>query len=135
MGEPYVDADVVIVGLGPVGTALAGLLGKRNLGVIAIERDRDVFPLPRAAHIDHQGLRLLQELGCLDELMPRMIPNIGLDFITADGDVLLRIPGNQPSVSGLPASMYFHQPPFDRRLRASVAAMPTVEVRLGVEMM
>jgi 3-(3-hydroxy-phenyl)propionate hydroxylase len=64
-----------------------------------------------------------------------MIPNIGLDFITADGDVLLRIPGNQPSVSGLPASMYFHQPPFDRRLRASVAAMPTVDVRLGVEMM
>jgi 3-(3-hydroxy-phenyl)propionate hydroxylase len=134
MGEIKVDADVVVVGLGPVGIALAGLLGKRGLEVIAIDRDRDVFPLPRAAHIDHQGLRLLQELGCLDDLMPKMIPNIGLDFISADGDVLLRIPGNQPSVSGLPASMYFHQPPFDRQLRMAVAALPTIEVRLGVEM-
>src|SRR5260221_13801710 len=66
--------------------------------------------------------------------MPRMIANAGLDFINADGEVLLRIPGNQPSVSGLPASMYFHQPPFDRLLRATVAAMPTVDFRLDVEL-
>jgi 3-(3-hydroxy-phenyl)propionate hydroxylase len=133
MSQPFFDADVAIVGFGPVGTALAGLLAKRGVSVIGIDRDLDVYPLPRAAHIDHQGLRLLQELGCLNELMPRMIPNPGLDFINADGEVLLRIPGSQPSVSGLPASMYFHQPPFDRQLRATVARMPTVDVRLGVE--
>jgi hypothetical protein len=32
--------------------------------VIAIDRDRDVSAA-RAAHIDHQALSVLQELGCL----------------------------------------------------------------------
>ena len=129
-----IDADVVIVGLGPIGAALSGLLGNRGVNVIAIDANREVFPLPRAAHIDHQGLRVLQELGCLDELMPQMIVNRGLDFTNAAGEVLLRIPGDQPSISGLPSSMYFHQPSFDRALRARVAEIPRVEVRLGVEM-
>lgn len=126
-------ADVAIVGFGPVGAALAGLLGTRGLKVVVMERDRDVFPLPRAAHIDHQGLRTLQEIGCLDAILPTMLKNPGLEFVTADGQILGRIPGDQPSVSGLPASMYFYQPGFDRTLRDFVAALPTVEVRLGVE--
>lgn len=134
MAQADVDADVAIVGFGPVGAALAGLLGKRSIKVIAIDASHDVFPLPRAAHIDHQGLQLLQELGCLDELMPRMIINRGLDFINGSGELLLRIPGDQPSISGLPSSMYFHQPSFDRTLRKRVAELPSVSVRLGVEM-
>ena len=132
--EQHVDADVAIVGLGPVGAALAGLLGRRGISVIAIDRDRDVYSLPRAAHIDHQSLRLLQELRCLDDLMPHMIRNPGLDFMTADGEILLRIPADQSSVSGLPASMYFHQPPFDRRLRGVAGSLPSVDLRLGAEM-
>jgi 3-(3-hydroxy-phenyl)propionate hydroxylase len=120
-------APIVIVGLGPVGVTLAGLLALRGHRVVGFDREVDVFPLPRAAHIDHTGLRTLQELGCLDELMAGMIPNPGLAFVTADERVLAEIPGNQSSPSGLPASMYFHQPGFDRTLRETVVAMPGVE--------
>src|ERR1700722_5858714 len=119
-------ADVAIVGFGPVGATLAGLRGLRGLDVLVLERDADVFPLPRAAHIDHTGLRTLQELGCVDQLMGQMIANEGLDYVNAEGRLLLRVPGNQRTVSGLPASMYFHQPRFDRALRALAAALPTV---------
>src|SRR4051812_38826717 len=126
----FVDAQVAIVGFGPVGAALAGLLARRGIHVVVVERDVDVHALPRAAHIDHQGLRVLQELGCLDELLPHMLLNPGTDFVTADRHLLMRLPGDMPSVSGLPSSMYFYQPRFDRALRAA-ASQPTVDVRLG----
>lgn len=128
------DADVAIIGFGPVGAVLAGLLGRRGLRVVVIERDSDIYPLPRTAHIDHQSMRALQEIGCLDELLPTMLPNPGLDFLAANGQLLIRIPGNQLSVSGTVASMYFFQPLFDRTLRAAVEAMSSVEVRLGTRM-
>lgn len=134
-GNAVTDADVAIVGFGPIGATLASLLGRRGLRVVVIERDLDVFPLPRAAHIDHQSLRLLQELGCLEELLPRMIPNPGVDFVTADRQLLMRVPGDMPSVSGLPSSMYFHQPAFDRVLRRVAASIPEIDVRLGTEML
>lgn len=124
-------ADVAIIGFGPVGAVLAGLLGRRGLDVLVVEAERDVFQLPRAAHVDHTGLRTIQELGCLDDLLPTMLPNPGLDFLTASGELLMRVPGNQSSVSSLPASMYFHQPVFDNCLRDVCARMPNVVVRLG----
>jgi 3-(3-hydroxy-phenyl)propionate hydroxylase len=127
------SSDVLIVGCGPVGAVLAALLGKRGLTVTVVERELDVFPLPRAAHIDHMGLRALQEIGCLDQLLPGMRPNKGLDFVTANGELLVRIPGDQRSISGLPASMYFHQPGFDRAIRDTAAALASVTIHTGTE--
>jgi 3-(3-hydroxy-phenyl)propionate hydroxylase len=126
------EYDVAIVGFGPIGGTLAGLLGRRGLRVCVIDRDRDVFRLPRAAHIDHMGLRAMQELGCLDEVLPSMIPNPGLDFVSADRELLMQIPGGagNGSVSGLPPSLYFHQPGFDRAVRTAALAQPSVEARL-----
>jgi 3-(3-hydroxy-phenyl)propionate hydroxylase len=125
--------DVAVVGLGPVGTVLAGLLGKLGVSVAGFDRAPDVFELPRAAHIDHTGLRTLQALGCLDSLLPEMIENPGVDFVTADDRLLARIPGTQSNPSNLPASMYFHQPGFDRTPRRAVGALPTVDLQVSTE--
>jgi 3-(3-hydroxy-phenyl)propionate hydroxylase len=134
MMRPRPDpVEVLVVGFGPVGAALAGLLGKRGLDVLVLERDYEVFPLPRAAHVDHTGLRTWQELGLLDRLLPDMQANRGLDLLTADGELLARIPGDQSSSSGLPTSMYFFQPALDRAVREAVTAMPSVTVKLGAE--
>ena len=43
------EADVAVIGFGPVGAVTAGLLGKHGLRVLVIEKDEAVFPLPRAA--------------------------------------------------------------------------------------
>lgn len=133
MPAPDSAADVVIVGFGPVGAALAGLLGRRGLDVLVIEREIDVFPLPRAAHVDHTGMRIWQELGVLDSLLPGMQANRGLDLVTKNNELLARIPGAGQSPSGLPASMYFFQPQLDRAVRAQVASLPSVSVRLATE--
>ena len=128
------DADVAIVGLGPVGATLTGLLGRRGLRVLAIEKDRDVFPLPRAAHVDHTGLRTIQEMGCLDEMLPSMVRNMRLDLLDAERKLLARVPADQESVSGLPTSVYFYQPEFDGRLRRQAGSFPSVDMRIGSEM-
>lgn len=133
MSESSTQADVAIVGAGPVGCALAALLGRRGLSVVIVEREHGVFPHPRAAHIDHTGLRALQEIGCLNELLPNMLANPGLDFLNASDVLLMRVPAAQGSVSGLPASMYFHQPLFDETLRTRVASHPHVELMLSTE--
>jgi 3-(3-hydroxy-phenyl)propionate hydroxylase len=129
----HAKADVIVVGLGPVGMVVAGLLGRQGLSVIGLDQALDVFHLPRAAHIDHTGLRTLQAVGCLDELLPEMIENPGIEFVGTKGERLALIPGSQPNPSNLPASMYFHQPGFDRLLRGAVAALPTVELLVGHE--
>ncbi|MGW6460825.1 bifunctional 3-(3-hydroxy-phenyl)propionate/3-hydroxycinnamic acid hydroxylase, partial [Streptomyces sp. NPDC055078] len=133
-GDRDARCEVAIIGFGPVGMAMAGLLGRRGIRVLVAEKSTEVFPLPRAAHIDHTGLRTLQELGCLDELLPRMIPNRGLALVDASLRRLVQVPGDQGSASGLPASMYFYQPEFDRALERAVTAMESVEVRRGLEM-
>ena len=127
--------DVTIAGFGPTGAAMAGLLARRGVSVLVLEKDTDVFPLPRAAHIDHTSLRTIQELGCLDRVMGPMIRNQGTDLVNHDHEVLLRIPAGQDSVSNLPTSVYFYQPEMDRTLRETVAAMPGVEVKLGTELL
>ena len=51
--------DVAIVGCGPVGGLLANLLGQAGLGVVVLERDADIYPLPRAMHFDGEIMRML----------------------------------------------------------------------------
>jgi 3-(3-hydroxy-phenyl)propionate hydroxylase len=127
----FTDLEVLIVGYGPVGAVLAGLLGKRGIRVGVVDAGVGLYALPRAAHIDHMALRVLQEFGALDALLPLMLPNPGSDFVTADRRLLFRLPGDKSTTSGLPASMYFYQPTFDGELRRTVAALDNVNVRLG----
>ena len=47
------DADVAIVGFGPVGQALAILLGRAGHEVVCLERHEEIYRMPRAVHIDH----------------------------------------------------------------------------------
>jgi len=126
--------DVAVVGLGPVGAIMASLLAHRGFHTLVVEREPDVYPLPRAAHIDHTALHVLQQIGLLDQLIPDMIENKSLDLVDADHNLLVRIPVGKRSISGLPASMYFYQPTFDRILTASVAVLPLADVRRGVEL-
>jgi 3-(3-hydroxy-phenyl)propionate hydroxylase len=126
------DAEVLVVGFGPVGCVLTALLAQRGRRVIAVDRDTDLFPLPRAAHFDHEIMRVVQELGCADEVAPSLYANPGMDFLSADRQVLLSMRSGSRTLSGWPSSNLFHQPGFERSLRARAAASGA-DIRLGVE--
>ena len=123
--------DVVVVGFGPVGTVLSGLLAARGLDVLAVDRETEIYPLPRAAHFDHEIMRVFQELGCADEVAPATIVNPGMDFLTADREVLLRMRPAPTTPSGWPASILFHQPGLELPMREAALARGTA-TRLGV---
>ena len=110
--------DVAIVGAGPVGSTLAGLLAKRGLSVVVVERDLDVYPLPRAAHMDAETVRNLREIGAWSEEPGWSIANEGMDFINGEGRLLLRMSSAVDPNHTAAASNLFHQPSLDRLIRA-----------------
>ena len=56
-------SDVAIIGCGPVGALLGNLLGQAGLAVDIYERERDIYPLPRAVHFDGEVMRIFQSAG------------------------------------------------------------------------
>ncbi len=124
--------DVAVVGFGPVGATLAALCARRGLSVGVIDKDFDVFPLPRAAHVDHEVMRIWQEVGCADEVFASMRENVGMDFLTAGGEVLHRMRSPGMAATGWPASLFFHQPGVERTVRKTALELG-VHVLLGVE--
>ena len=127
-----VDADVLIVGGGPAGSTLAGLLARRGASVLLVEADLEVYPLPRAAHLDAETARTLRETGAWNDDEVFSIQNDGMDFLTADHRVLLRMTTAEALPGCLPNSNFFHQPSLDRAMRAA-ARRDGATLMLGAE--
>jgi 3-(3-hydroxy-phenyl)propionate hydroxylase len=116
------DCEVLIVGGGPSGVTLAVLLAQRGVKVIVAEKEADIYPLPRAAHIDHECMRILQEAGVADEVMKTSRRAPRYDFLNARGEVLLRFEGaDRIGPGGWPAANMIHQPSVEAALRRSLA--------------
>ena len=113
------DFDVTIIGLGPVGSFAALLMENRGLKVLAIDRDIDIYSLPRAVSISDQGLRMAQEID-LDQIYIKNSTEVsGAEFVDKD---LNRIGGTLDlkgfiTSNAWPPMRFFHQPYTDRAIR------------------
>ena len=128
------EYDVAVVGLGPTGATLANLLSLEGMSVLVLERDAEIFALPRAVHFDAECMRVFQTLGLSDVLLPDLLVGPGMKFVNADGKLLIdwqRPTGIGPL--GWCASYKFHQPDLERALRSRLAQQPKVDVRLRHE--
>jgi 3-(3-hydroxy-phenyl)propionate hydroxylase len=126
------SVDVLIVGCGPTGAVLAALLGDRGIRTLVVEESKEIYPLPRAAHFDHEIMRLLQQLGLVEAVSEHARPAPAYEFRSASGELLMRLSASaSPGRSGWRASYMFHQPGLELALRGKIAAQRSVELRTG----
>lgn len=131
--EPEVY-DVAVVGFGPTGAVAAALLGLAGLKVWVCDRSPEVYDLPRAIALDHEILRVFQQIGVIDEVMPHVEPFTPSEYYGVDGQLIKRLTMISPPYPlGYTPSNVFSQPPVEAALRRRVSAMSTVRVELGVE--
>ena len=57
-----------------VSASAASLLGDEGIRTLAIDRKRDVYDEPRAIAIDHEILRLLDNVGAAERVFPFIAP-------------------------------------------------------------
>jgi 3-(3-hydroxy-phenyl)propionate hydroxylase len=126
--------DVAIVGFGPVGATLAGLLGKQGWRVAVLDKATEIFPLPRAIGLDHEVMRILQRIGGIDLLLPHTAPYRPSIYLGSDKQPILRFDiGPPPFPLGWRPNYTFNQPGFERWLRDRIAGLSSVDVHLGIE--
>lgn len=127
------DADVVVVGCGPVGVLFGLRSVQRGLSVIAVDASTEVFPLPRAIGMDSEIQRLFEDAGLGDLVRSVSTPLGGAEFVDADLERIVGfdLPDGFVDENGHPPMAMFEQPLLERGLRAA-AADAGVDLRLGV---
>ncbi|MEJ2273014.1 MAG: NAD(P)/FAD-dependent oxidoreductase [Woeseiaceae bacterium] len=99
--------DVVIVGAGPAGSALAILLARRGIDVLLLEKHE--FPRDKVCgdFVSPRGLRKLAELGCYEQIAERAYLPVNRSFVYLDRAELSRgdfpaLPEHPPYGNAIP---------------------------------
>jgi 3-(3-hydroxy-phenyl)propionate hydroxylase len=130
LGAADGGCEVAVVGLGPVGAALAALLGDRGVDVIAVEPAAEPFPYPRAIAADDETLRTLLRIPGMADPIRLFDAGQRVEVRGPRGGLLTTVSFDDGSL-GVPGLSFFHQPSLERELRAAVAMAPTVRQRSG----
>ena len=100
--------DVAIIGYGPAGATLANLLGQYGLSVLVLEREGEIYPLPRAIHFDGETMRVFETAGLRPQVESISRPGLkGMYFNNAAGETLLiRAPKNVAHTAAPPTTTF-----------------------------
>ncbi len=119
--------DVVVVGAGPTGMVVAGLLAQHGLSTTVLERHSEPYHRPRAVHLDDEAVRVLQRLGVHERFASVSRPAAGLRLLDASLRPFAEFRRSDPlGRHGHPEANLFDQPDLEDLLRV------TVPVRRGV---
>ncbi|MBJ7354944.1 MAG: bifunctional 3-(3-hydroxy-phenyl)propionate/3-hydroxycinnamic acid hydroxylase [Thermoleophilaceae bacterium] len=125
-----IDCEVLICGLGPVGQLLALLLTDLGVSVIAVDEADEPYPLPRAAVIDDEVLRIFQAIGLDAAVLRDAQVQKTVTFVTDRGkkyEVLRPAHGDL----GHPPLVSIHQPSMEHTMTAALDERGQTDVRWG----
>ncbi|WOP18667.1 FAD-dependent monooxygenase [Raineyella sp. LH-20] len=130
------DNDVAVIGYGPTGLVGALTAATKGAGVVAFERDKDIYSRARAVTVNDWTMRIFQDLG-IDERIEKVIePQRALRWVTYDGQEVMRVQ-HPPSALGTrnakPRFYNIYQPTMEAELRRCGEALDNLEVRYGTE--
>ncbi|OED38756.1 3-(3-hydroxyphenyl)propionate hydroxylase [Chromatiales bacterium (ex Bugula neritina AB1)] len=128
------DADVAIIGAGPVGTLLAILLGKQGKRVTLVERWPTIYDRPRAVTMDHEVARILATFGIDSNNDAAIEYHEELYYWkNAALEDLQIVDWKSVSPSGWRVTYWFNQPELETRLHSIAAEIPAITLLRGWE--
>jgi 3-(3-hydroxy-phenyl)propionate hydroxylase len=130
------DYDVTIVGLGPVGCTAAILFAEAGLNVAAIERDEEVYKLPRAVNLDGEIIRAFQKVGrgqTVQDLMQAVRPGDRAGFANSKREWLFGQDFRDFGSNGWQPMNMFDQPELESYLRDQAVGHEGVTAFIGCE--
>ncbi|ACT60261.1 bifunctional 3-(3-hydroxy-phenyl)propionate/3-hydroxycinnamic acid hydroxylase [Hirschia baltica] len=128
------EYDVIVIGAGPTGMTLALFLAQNGVKTLVLDKEEDVYPLPRAAHIDHEIMRIFQDLGVADVVESTCRSSKTYDFVTGDGRMLMQFDGlDAIGPGGWPVGNMIHQPSIERILRDAASKNSNLDLWTNCE--
>lgn len=125
---------VIVVGAGPTGITAATKLAQYGVDCLVLDRWEDVYPQPRAVHLDDEIYRLVASLGCADGFAAISRPARGLQLRDRSFRVLAEFHREcAESSNGYPQANMFDQPDLEALLRANVKHHPHAVIRGNAE--
>jgi 3-(3-hydroxy-phenyl)propionate hydroxylase len=127
--------EVVIVGFGPTGAVAACWLGQMGVKTLVLEKGRTIWDIPRAIALDHEILRVFQNIGVVEQVLPHTAPFGASEHFGAQRQLIRRIEVVRPPYPmGYLPNMVFTQPPVEAILRERAQQHAFVTVSLGAEL-
>ncbi|QJY48203.1 bifunctional 3-(3-hydroxy-phenyl)propionate/3-hydroxycinnamic acid hydroxylase [Pseudonocardia broussonetiae] len=114
---------VVVVGAGPTGVVVAGLLARLGVTSTVVDRHAQPYPRPRAVHLDGEAVRVLQRFGVADGFAAISRPASGLRLLDARLRPFAEFRRSSAAGHhGHPDASLFDQPDLEALLRAALPA-------------
>ena len=127
------DADVIVVGAGPVGLTIANTLGLHGISVMLLEKGDALIDYPRAVGMDDECLRSIQGIGLVEQVQQHLTPYHWMRFVNASGRVYASIEPRTDEF-GWSRRNAFNQPAVDRELMEGLKRFDNARVQMSTEL-
>jgi 2-polyprenyl-6-methoxyphenol hydroxylase-like FAD-dependent oxidoreductase len=112
---------------------MAALVGQAGHSVTVVERHHGLYGLPRAGHIDHEIVRILQSVGAEGPVLADSYPTLEYVWVNNDGETLLEFDWGAKGISGYNSDYMQYQPVLEDALAGRLREDPNVTLLQGWE--